>query len=159
VLGGVAAFTWLALDPEDPQPVSGVAADAHLSASAVGRALKVLAEYGLAEHGPRGWTRGPADLDDVARETGATALQREREAAYGEDRDDWHRKIASWQPPPAQTIPEDPEPPLPLAVRLAAIEQREPGPAVVRDGRATVQEGHQGQDAPPATAFPADPPR
>ncbi|MCL2581007.1 MAG: hypothetical protein FWE35_00955 [Streptosporangiales bacterium] len=125
VLGGTAAFTWLALD-DDPQPASGVAADAHLSESAAGRALKLLAEYGLAEHGPRGWTRGPARLDDVAKETGATALQREREAAYGEHRDDWHRKIASWQPPPERTIPEDPDPPLPLAARLAELEQRIP---------------------------------
>lgn len=122
VLGGVAAFIYQALDSSDHAPAADVARDAHISASATATALRLLAEYGLAEHGPRGWRRGPAELDDVARECGATALQREREAAYDDQRDKWHRKIASWMPPPAAALPEDPDPPPPLERRLPYLE-------------------------------------
>jgi hypothetical protein len=110
VLGGVAAFVWLELDDQAPAPAADVARAAHLSASATAAALRRLAEYGLAEHGPHGWRRGPALLDDVAHACGATVLLREREAAYAEQRDTWHRVIASWVAPPAPT-PHDPDPP------------------------------------------------
>jgi hypothetical protein len=134
VLGGVAAFVYQALDSAESAPAADVARDAHISPTATSTALRLLGEYGLAEHGPRGWRRGPANLDDVARESGATALQREREAAYDDQRDTWRRKIATWLAPPSP-LPPDPDPPPSIDERLPYLEPPawladDPGPPV-----------------------------
>ena len=61
-------------------------------------ALRVLAEHGLAEHGPEGWRRGPARLDYVAESTNAAQLHREWAAAYAKQREKWRGLIGSWLP-------------------------------------------------------------
>ena len=90
-----------------------VARSARLSSSATADALRNLAEHGLAERGPGGWRRGPARLDDVADATGATEIYREREDAYADDRDQWHKTIADWLAPKPAPEPGD-NPPLPI---------------------------------------------
>ena len=87
-LGGTAALTCQALGLE-PARGAEVARAARHSTSGTAAALRVLAEHGLAEHGPGGWRRGPAALDDVAEATGAADLQRERETRYKQDRESW----------------------------------------------------------------------
>jgi len=96
VLGPAAALTYQVLDAN---PVCGaeVARAARLSASAVSAALRVLAEHGLAERGPRGWRRGPADLDAVAMSTGAADIQAEREERYQQDRATWRARLRTYQ--------------------------------------------------------------
>lgn len=127
----------------DGQPAAEIARAAHISPSAAAKALRLLAEYGLAEcdvteTGARAWRRGPAQLDDVAHECGATVLQREREAAYDDQRDIWHRLIASWLAPPSP-LPVDPDPPPPFDERLPYLEPPawlvdDPGPPVPAAG-------------------------
>lgn len=119
VLGGTAAFTWLALDTES-QPAGEIARAAHYSPGTVRRALRVLAGHGLAEHGPDGWRRGPSSLGDVARECGAAVLRKEREAAYAEQRRRWHRAIAAWTPPDPP-LPRDLDPPPPMEVLFPCL--------------------------------------
>ena len=70
---------------------------ARLSPSATSAALRVLAEHGLAERGPGGWRRGPADLDDVAESTGAAAIHRERAERYKQDRESWRTRLRQYQ--------------------------------------------------------------
>ncbi|MGH3167189.1 MAG: hypothetical protein ACRDN0_15030 [Trebonia sp.] len=91
-LGGVAGLVYQALGRDEARGAE-VARTARLSASATAAALRVLAEDGLAEHGPGGWRRGDADLGDVAESTGAAGLQREREQRYKQDRESWHARL------------------------------------------------------------------
>jgi hypothetical protein len=70
VLGGAAALTYQVLDANLVRGAE-VARMARLLASAVAAALRVLAEHGLAGHGPGGWRRGDVALDDIAAATGA----------------------------------------------------------------------------------------
>jgi hypothetical protein len=95
VLGGTAALVYEALGP-DPARGAEVARAARLSASAVSAALRVLAEHGLAEHGPGGWRRGCVALADVAESTGAADLQRDREARYKRDRESWRARLRQY---------------------------------------------------------------
>jgi DNA-binding transcriptional ArsR family regulator len=95
VLGGTAALVYEALGP-DPARGAEVARAARLSASAVSAALRVLAEHGLAEHGPGGWRRGRGALADVAESTGAADLQRDREARYKRDRESWRARLRQY---------------------------------------------------------------
>jgi len=96
VLGGTAGLLYQTLGPE-PARGAEVARAARLSASATSAALRVLAEHGLAEHGPGGWRRGDADLADVAESTGAADLQREREERYKQDREGWRARLRQYQ--------------------------------------------------------------
>jgi DNA-binding transcriptional ArsR family regulator len=95
VLGGTAALVHQVLGA-DPASGAEVARAARLSPSAVSAALRVLAEHGLAERGPGGWRRGPANLDDVAESTGAADLHREREERYKRDRESWRARLAQY---------------------------------------------------------------
>jgi hypothetical protein len=92
VLGGTAGLVYQALGPE-PAYGAEVARVARLSASATAAALRVLAEHGLAEHGPGGWRRGAIALDDIAESIGAADLQREREERYRQDRESWRATL------------------------------------------------------------------
>ena len=96
LLGGTSALVYQALDQEEARGAE-VAQAARLSASATSAALRVLAEHGLAEHGPGGWRRGPVALADVAESTGASALQAEREARYKQDRESWRARLREYQ--------------------------------------------------------------
>jgi hypothetical protein len=96
VLGGVAGLVCQELGQE-PARGAGVARMARLSASATSAALRVLAEYGLAERGPGGWQRGPAARADVAESTGAADLQRERAERYKQDREGWRARLRQHQ--------------------------------------------------------------
>ena len=96
VLGGASALVYQALDQAEARGAE-VARAARLSASATSAALRVLAEYGLAERGPGGWRRGPADLANVAESTGAASLQREREERYKQDRESWRARLRTYQ--------------------------------------------------------------
>ena len=96
VLGGTAGLVYEALGPE-PARGAEVARASRLSASTVSAALRVLAEHGLAEHGPGGWCRGPVALADVAESTGAADLQREREERYRQDRESWRARLRQYQ--------------------------------------------------------------
>ena len=69
---------------------------ARLSTSATAAALWALAEHGLAARGPGGWRRGPVALADVAESTGAADLQREREARYKQNREDWRARLRTY---------------------------------------------------------------
>ncbi len=112
VVGKVEALVYQALTTME-ETGRGVARSARISASATAEALRVLAEHGLAEHGPEGWRRGPARLDDVADATGAAEIYRERADGYDKDRDLWREKIASWlAPKPSPAVDDDP--PLPI---------------------------------------------
>jgi len=73
VLGGTAALIFQVLDGTEARGAE-VARAARLSPSAASAALRVLAEHGLAEHGPGGWRRGGVNLDEVAEATGAADL-------------------------------------------------------------------------------------
>ena len=95
-LGGTAGLVYQALGPE-PARGAEVARTARLSASAAAAALRVLAEHGLAERGPGGWSRGPAALADVAESTGAADMQREREERYKQDREGWLARLRQYQ--------------------------------------------------------------
>jgi hypothetical protein len=96
LLGGTAALTYQALDASEARGAE-VARAARLSPSAASAALRVLAEYGLAERGPAGWRRGGADLDAVAESTGAAAVQQERAERYGQDRESWRARLRQYQ--------------------------------------------------------------
>jgi len=95
VLGGAAALTYQVLDGTEVRGAE-VARAARLSPSATSAALRVLAEYGLADHGPRGWRHGAADLDDVAESTGAADVQRERAERYKQDREGWRARLRQY---------------------------------------------------------------
>jgi len=110
VLGGTAALTYAALAAEQA-PAAGVARTAALSSTAAAGALRLLAEYGLAGHGPRGWQRGPASLDQAAAAAGAGELHAERSAAYAADRVIWQALVASWLSVPASRAVPPPCPP------------------------------------------------
>jgi len=99
VLGGTAGLVYAALGT-DQAPGAEVARTARLSETATRDALTTLAEHGLAEHGPRGWRRGPVTLAAAADACGATRLHKERQAAYAADRSTWQSLIASWLAPP-----------------------------------------------------------
>jgi DNA-binding transcriptional ArsR family regulator len=105
MLGGTVALVYEALGPE-PARGAEVARGARLSASTVSVALRVLAEHGLAERGPGGWRRGPADLDDVAESTGAADLHREREERYRQDRESWRARLRQYQGARARPVNE-----------------------------------------------------
>jgi hypothetical protein len=92
VLGGAAGLVYEALGRDEARGAE-VARAARLSPSATSAALRVLAGHGLADRGRGGWRRGAARLDDVAEATGATALQREREARYQLDRASWRARL------------------------------------------------------------------
>jgi hypothetical protein len=96
ILGGTSALVYQALDQAEARGAE-VARAARLSASATSAALRVLAEHGLAERGPGGWSRGPAALADVAESTGAADLQQEREARYKQDREGWRARLRQYQ--------------------------------------------------------------
>jgi hypothetical protein len=96
ILGGTSALVYQALDQAEARGAE-VARAARLSASATSAALRVLAEYGLAERGPGGWRRGAVALADVAESTGAADLQREREARYKQDRESWRARLRQYQ--------------------------------------------------------------
>lgn len=100
VLGGTAALVYTALSSGEVRAAE-VARTARLSESATAAALRVLGEHGLAEHGLRGWRRGPATLAAAADACGATRRHKERQAAYAADRAAWQALIASWLAPPA----------------------------------------------------------
>ena len=95
-LGGTSALVYEVLDQAEARGAE-VARAARLSASATVAALRVLAEHGLAERGPRGWRRGDASPDEVATSTGAADLQREREERYRRDRESWRARLAQYQ--------------------------------------------------------------
>jgi DNA-binding transcriptional ArsR family regulator len=95
VLGGTAALTYQVLDAADARGAE-VARAARLSPSAVSAALRILAEHGLAEHGRRGWRRGPSVLDDVAEAAGAAELHRERAERYERDRESWRARLRQY---------------------------------------------------------------
>lgn len=89
VLGRPAAFMYEAL-PVGPASVRELAAAALLPRATAYVALTVLAQYGLAERTPEGWRRAGADLDAVARETGADERAAEQLAGHRADRAEWH---------------------------------------------------------------------
>ncbi len=101
VLGGAAALVYAALGLQ-AVPGADVARTDRLSETGTADALKVLAGHGLAEHGPRGWRRGPCSLDAAAGACGAARQHKERQAAYGAQRSAWHALIASWLAPRRQ---------------------------------------------------------
>jgi DNA-binding transcriptional ArsR family regulator len=94
--GGLAALVYQVLDAAEACGAE-VARAARLSPSAVSSALRVLAEHGLAERGRRGWLRGPAVLGDVAEDTGAAELHRERAERYWQDRESWRARLRQYQ--------------------------------------------------------------
>ena len=96
VLGGTAGLVYQVLGPDEVRGAE-VARTSRLSASAASAALRVLAEHGLAEHGPGGWRRGAVALDGVAESTGAVGLQREREQRYRKDRESWRARLREYQ--------------------------------------------------------------
>ena len=96
VLGGTSALVYQVLDQAEARGAE-VARAARLSTSATSAALRVLAEHGLAERGPGGWSRGPAALADVAGSTGAADLQRERTERYQQDRESWRARLRTYQ--------------------------------------------------------------
>jgi|SRR5262245_34921442 len=118
-------------------------------------ALRVLAEHGLAEHGPEGWRRGPARLDYVAESTNAAQLHREWAAAYAKQREKWRGLIGSWLAP-AVPGPSD-ERPLRIGEHLGQLEPParltgDPGPPAscvlaFRAGDDGVQRAAQGTGA------------
>jgi hypothetical protein len=95
-LGGTAGLVYQALGPAGARGAE-VARAARLSASAAGTALQVLAGHGLAERGPAGWRRGPADLDSVAESTGAAGLHRQRTDRYDNDRERWQARLRDYR--------------------------------------------------------------
>ena len=95
VLGGTAGLVHQVLDGSEARGAE-VARAARLSPSATSAALRVLAEHGLAERGPGGWRRGPANLDDIAESTGAGDLHRERAERYQEDRESWRARLRQY---------------------------------------------------------------
>jgi len=95
LLGGTAALVYQVLDGTEARGAE-VARAARLSASAVSVALRTLAEHGLAERGPGGWQRGPADLDEVAESTGAADIHRERAERYKQDRESWQARLREY---------------------------------------------------------------
>jgi hypothetical protein len=95
VLGGAAFLVHQVLDANEARGAE-VARAARLSPSATSAALRTLAEHGLAGRGPGGWHRGDASLDIVATSTGAADLQREREARYKQDRENWRARLAMY---------------------------------------------------------------
>jgi hypothetical protein len=96
VLGATAGLVHQVLDGTEACAAE-VARAARLSASATSVALRTLAAYGLAERGPGGWRRGPANLDDVAMSTGAADLHRERAERYKRDRESWRARLRVYQ--------------------------------------------------------------
>ena len=96
VLGGTAGLVYQVLRSDEVRGAE-VARTTRLSASATSSALRVLAEHGLAEHGPAGWRRGAVALADVAESTGAAGLQRDREQRYRKDRESWRARLREYQ--------------------------------------------------------------
>jgi hypothetical protein len=96
ILGGSAGLVYQVLDGTEVRGAE-VARAARLSPSVTSAALRILAEHGLAERGPGGWHRGGADLDGVAKSTGAVDIQQEREAQYRRDRESWRARLRQYQ--------------------------------------------------------------
>ena len=96
VLGGTAGLVYQVLDLNEVRGAE-VARVARLSASATSAALRILAEHGLADHGPGGWRRGDADLDNVAESTGAAGMNRDRAERYRQDREGWRARLRQYQ--------------------------------------------------------------
>jgi len=107
-LKGTAALTYAILT-STAVSAAEVARTARLGETATADALRALAAHGLAEKGPRGWTRGPASLDDIALSSGAMAAHAELTDRYSKERGAWHEKIADWLNGPEPVIPDDPE--------------------------------------------------
>ena len=121
VLGGTAGLAYAALST--PQaPGTTVARAARLSESTTAAALKTLAEYGLAEHGRRGWARGPVGLDAAAVACGAALRHQKRRAAYAAHRGDRRALITSWLPPPSRDRWQDDGPRIPVDDILEHLE-------------------------------------
>lgn len=118
-LGGTAALTYAILTGT-PVPSAEAARAARLGETAAADALHALAAYGLAEKTRRGWTRGPASLDDTALASGALAAHAELIDRYGKERDTWHEKIDSWLNGPEPVMPDDPEQPALAGIPLPA---------------------------------------
>ena len=96
LLGGTAGLVHQVLDGTEARGAE-VARAARLSPSATSAALRVLAEYGLAERGRSGWRCGDASLDEVATSTGAADLHRERAERYKRDRESWRARLRTYQ--------------------------------------------------------------
>ncbi|MGH3218747.1 MAG: hypothetical protein ACRDPY_08580 [Streptosporangiaceae bacterium] len=103
VLGSTAALTYQVLDSTGARGAE-VARAARLSPSAASAALRVLAGHGLAERGPGGWRRGPADLDAVAEATGAADIHRERAERYRQERASWRARLRRYACAPAIAV-------------------------------------------------------
>ncbi|MGK5558576.1 hypothetical protein ACSNOI_43940, partial [Actinomadura kijaniata] len=84
-----AAFAYEALS-NDEMSVTELAAAALLTRTTTYEALKELTCYGLAERGPGGWRRGPADLDQLASRNGGRAQADQQLAGHRADRTEWH---------------------------------------------------------------------
>jgi DNA-binding MarR family transcriptional regulator len=74
-----------ALDPEQAQSAADLGRKLDRHRSSVGKSLKQLEAFGLAEKAEDGWLKGDADLDQLAEEHGATKAA-ERIRAYNERR-------------------------------------------------------------------------
>lgn len=105
-LGPAAAIAHAALGPTEA--MSGeLARTTRLSPEGQRTALRTLAEMGLAERGPRGWRRIPADLDELARALGADEAHDAVAERYALERATWQAMCAE-QPavnPPSTCVP------------------------------------------------------
>ncbi|MFC0862327.1 hypothetical protein ACFHYQ_08460 [Sphaerimonospora cavernae] len=91
-LSGPSALLYEVLSTEETKAGELVRLSA-LSDASVWRSLKELAAYGLAVKGERGWRRGEAALEDVAKELGTDKRMAELVELYREQRREWHELL------------------------------------------------------------------
>ena len=87
------AFVYEVLD-HHPQSAWDLAGTALLGTRTAQQPLSELAAHGLAVRDPDGWRRGPADLSDVARATGATELVQDQLERYRRERAAWRARLS-----------------------------------------------------------------
>jgi hypothetical protein len=114
VLGGAAALVLEQLARE-PARAMDLPLLTGLSATAVSEALADLGAHGLAERGPGGWRRGPADLDDVAAQLGVPEILAALQDRYRREREEWRGLLMLARSPavaaPGEDVPWPEEPP------------------------------------------------
>ncbi|WP_152990769.1 hypothetical protein [Sphaerimonospora mesophila] len=91
-LSGPSALLYEVLGAEETKAGELVRLSA-LADISVWRSLKELAAYGLAVKGERGWRRGEATLEEVAKELGADKRMAELVELYREQRREWHELL------------------------------------------------------------------
>jgi len=103
-VGGAAAALVYEQLTSGPVRTADLPALTGLSATAVSTALADLAAEAIAARTPRGWQRGPADLDQVAVRLGVPSMLADIAARNTRDRQQWRARLTLSPLPPVRPV-------------------------------------------------------